>query len=91
MLRFGRRSIREGLADIHRILQAVRDQPFEEGSLLAQNPLSGQNCIHLTLSDDGLNQTKQLSVSLHQQALEGQLTFLNLSAPVPADVDAWVT
>ena len=45
------------------ILQAARGQPFEELSLVAQNPLSGLVCIHTTLSDDGLNQAKRLSVS----------------------------
>ena len=43
------------------ILQAVRDEPFNSLSLFAQNPLGGLECLHLILSEDGLNQTKRLS------------------------------
>ena len=40
------------------ILQSVRDEPFEDLSLYAQNPLGGLDCIHMILSDDGPNQAK---------------------------------
>ena len=43
-------------------LQSVRDEPFEDLSLYAQNPLGGRDCIHWILYDDGRNQAKRWSV-----------------------------
>ena len=44
------------------ILQSVRDEPVEDLSLYAQNPLGGRDCIHWVLYDDGRNQAKRWSV-----------------------------
>ena len=40
-------------------LQAVRDEPSEDLSLLAQNPLCGRDCIYRGLYDEGRNRAKQ--------------------------------
>jgi hypothetical protein len=51
------------------ILQAVRDEPFEDLSVFAQNPLGERDCIHRSLYDDGRNQAKRLFVLLDHRAL----------------------
>jgi hypothetical protein len=73
------------------ILQAVRDEPFEDLSLFAQNPLGGRDCIHRILYDDGRKQAKRLSVLLDHRALEEQVTSSNMPAAVPADVNRVVS
>ena len=72
------------------ILRVVRDEPFKDLFLVARSPLDGLECIHLTLSEDGLNQAKRLSVLLHHRALKDQLAISNLSGAVPSDVEALV-
>ena len=51
------------------ILQSVRDEPFEDLSLYAQNPLGGRDCIQMIRSDGGPIQAKPLSVLLDHRAL----------------------
>ena len=36
-------------------LQSVRDEPFEDLSISAQNPLGGRDCIHWILKAAGFN------------------------------------
>ena len=50
-------------------LQAVRDEPFEDLSPYALNPLGGRDCIHWILYDNGRNQAKRWSVLLDHRAL----------------------
>ena len=57
------------------IPQAVRDEPFEDLSLYAQNPLGGRDCIHMILSDGGPNQAKPLPVLSDHRAPADQLTI----------------
>ena len=72
------------------ILRVVLEEPFKDLFLFALNPLDGLECIHLVLSEDGLNQAKRLSVLLHHRALKDQLAISNLSGAVPTDVEALV-